>query len=140
VLTTDTKLQINYFIFDWLIYIIFVLNMTWKVDYFQIMIFVYISSTWSIVKLVTRFETWITRNYVNDVSSFHVSYLITLMAYLFSQWTRKVQINYFIFKWSISRLFVLHTAWKRDSLKIMIFVNVCSTYSMVQQKRFLSRE
>jgi hypothetical protein len=66
-LTKDTKFQIKYFIFDWLIYRIFVLNRSWKSDSLQIMTFVYICSTWSIVEIKTRFETWIKRNVVNGV-------------------------------------------------------------------------
>jgi hypothetical protein len=36
------------------------------------MIFVNVSSTWSMVALETRFGTWITRNVVNDVSLIHL--------------------------------------------------------------------
>jgi hypothetical protein len=97
-------------------------------------LFVYVCSTWSLVELKTRFVTWITRNDVNGVSLFKLSYLKTLMACLCSQRTRNVQINYFMFDWSIYRLFVLNTVWKRDSFQMMIFVNGCSTGSMVQVK------
>jgi hypothetical protein len=100
----------------------------------QIMIFEYVCSTWSIVELKTRFETWKTRNALNGVSLFNVSYLITHMGYLCSQRTRNVQIKYFMFDWSIYTLFVLNRGWKRDSLQIMMFVNVCSTWSVVQIK------
>jgi hypothetical protein len=181
----------------------------------QIMIFVYVCSTWGIVELKTRFETWITRNdvygvtlfhlyylitlmaylcsqrlqtytirilfwlvdlqticakyrlemrihprdnirkclldmrhrwtknafwdvkgrnYINGVSLFHLSYLITLIAYLWSQWTPYVHINYFMFHWSIYGLLVLNTAWKNDFLLMMIFVNVWSTWRTVQLK------
>jgi hypothetical protein len=104
------NVQIKYFISDWSIYRKFVLNRAWKRDSLQIMIFVYVFSTWGIVALNTRFETWITRNDVNGVNLFHLSYLITFMAYLSSQWTPKVRIKYFNFDWSIYRLFVPHTA------------------------------
>jgi hypothetical protein len=50
---------------------------------------------------------------------FNLPYLITLMAYLCSEWTPKVQSKYFVFHWSIYRLFVLDTVWKRDSLEMM---------------------
>jgi hypothetical protein len=43
------------------------------------MIFVYVCSTWSIVKLKTRFEAWITWNDLNGLSLFHLSYIITPM-------------------------------------------------------------
>jgi hypothetical protein len=82
----------------------------------------------------TRFESWITRNDVNCVYLFHLSYLITLMAYLCSQRTPKAQIKYFKFDWSIYRLFLLSTAWKPDPLLMTIFVNISSTWSMVQLK------
>jgi hypothetical protein len=96
------------------------------------MIFVYVWSTWGIVELKTRFETWITRNVVNVVSLFHISYLLTLMDYLCSQITPNIQIKYLMFAWSIYRLFVLNTGWTRDSLHLNIFVYVCSTWSIVK--------
>jgi hypothetical protein len=96
--------------------------------------FVYISSTWSIVELKTRLETWITRNDVNGVSLFHLSYLITLMAYLCLQWTHNVQMKYFMFDWSIYRQYVLNRSCKRDSLQISIFVYVSSTWGIVELK------
>jgi hypothetical protein len=43
------------------------------------MIFVYVWTTWGIVELKTRFETWITSNDANGVCLFHLSYLITFM-------------------------------------------------------------
>jgi hypothetical protein len=46
---------------------------------------------------------------------FYFTYLITLMAYLCSQWTPIAQIMNFMFNWSIYRLFVLNSSWKRDS-------------------------
>jgi hypothetical protein len=58
----------------------------------------------------------------------------TLMAYLSSQNTSIVKIKYFMFDWAIYRLFVLNTSWKRDSQQMMIFVNFCSTWSMVELK------
>jgi DNA-directed RNA polymerase subunit RPC12/RpoP len=98
------------------------------------MIFVYVCSTCSVVELKTRFETWITRNNVNGVNLFHLSYLITLTSYLCSQLAPNVQIRYVMCNWSIYRLFVLNTGWKRDSLQMMIFVYVCSTCSVVELK------
>jgi hypothetical protein len=62
------------------------------------------------------FETWLTRNDVNG------SYLIMFMALLF------------MFVCSIYRLFKLNRSWKRDSLQMMVFVNVCSTLNIVQLK------
>jgi hypothetical protein len=59
---------------------------------------------------------------------------ITLMSYLCSEWTPNFQIIYFMFDWSIYRLFVLNSAWKRDSLQIMTFVYVCSTWNLVERK------
>jgi hypothetical protein len=67
VLTTDPKLQINYFIFDRLTYRLVVLNRRWKGDCFKIMIFVYVCSTWSLVELETRYDSWVTGNDVNDM-------------------------------------------------------------------------
>jgi hypothetical protein len=128
--------QINYFMLDWSIYTLFVLYRGWKQYSLQIMIFVYVCSTWSIVEHKTRFETWITRNDVNGVSLFNVSYLITLMACLCSQRTPNIQIKYLMFDWSVYYLFVLNTSWKRESLQMMVFANVCSSWSMVLLKTF----
>jgi hypothetical protein len=50
----------------------------------------YVCSTFSVVELKTRFETWITRNDVNDVNLFLFSYLITLMLYMCSGWVSSV--------------------------------------------------
>jgi hypothetical protein len=69
VLTTDTKCQ-NKVFFIWLVDLQTVLNRAWKLVLFQIMLFVYVCSTWDIVELKTRFETWITRNDLNGDSPF----------------------------------------------------------------------
>jgi hypothetical protein len=122
------------FIFDWSIYRLFVLNRCWKRDSLQMMIFVNVCSSWSIVELKTRFETWTTRNDVNGVSMMHLSYFITLRDYLCSQWTRNVQIKYFMFDWLIYRVFVLNRGWKLESHEIMIFVYVSSTWSIGEFK------
>jgi hypothetical protein len=61
-------------------------------------------------------------------------YLITHMAYLCSQWTSNVQIKYFMFPWSICRLFVLNGGLRSVSLKIMIFVYVWATWGLVEIK------
>jgi hypothetical protein len=126
--------QINYFMLDSSIYTLFVLNRGWKQDSLQIMIFVSVCATWIIVQHKTSFETWITRNDVNGVSLFNLFYLITHMAYLNSQRRSNVQIKYFLFRRSIYGQFVLNTGWKLDSLQMMIFVNVCSTWSIGQLK------
>jgi hypothetical protein len=88
------NVQVKYFVFDWSIYNLFVLNRTWKRDSHQIMLFGYEVSTWCIIELKTRFEAWITRNAVNGVSLFHLPYVLTLMVYLCSQWTPNVQISF----------------------------------------------
>jgi DNA-directed RNA polymerase subunit RPC12/RpoP len=126
--------QISYFMIDWSIYRLFVLNMGCKRDSLQMMIFLYVCSKCSVVELKTRFENWIERSDVNGVYCFHFSYLITVLAYLCSQLAPLVQIRYFIFDWSIYRLFVLNRLWKRDSLQMMIFVYVCLTCSVVDLK------
>jgi hypothetical protein len=79
-------------------------NRGWKRDPYQIMICVHVCSTWSLVEIKTRFETWIIWNYVNSVSKLHFSYLITLMAYLCSKGTPNVQIKYFMFDWYIQTI------------------------------------
>jgi hypothetical protein len=120
--------------FDWSNYILFVLIRGSNLYSLQIMIFVYVPYSWGIVELKTRFQTWIKWNDLNGVSLFHFSYLRTRMAYLCSQRTRNIQIKYFMFDWSIYWLFVLNTTLKRDSLQMMIFVNVFSTWSIVHIK------
>jgi hypothetical protein len=124
------NIQIRYFMFDWSIYIQFLLNTGWKRDSLQIMIVVNVSSTWCIVPLKTCFVLWITRNDVISLILFHLSYLLTIMVYLWSLLSPNAQIKYFMFDWSICSLFVVNTGWKHDSLQIKIFVNVCSTWCM----------
>jgi hypothetical protein len=98
------------------------------------MIFVHVCSTWSIVELKTRFETWITRNEVNGESMNHLYNLITYIAYLRSDLTLKDQIKDFLFDWSNNILFEINTGWIYYSLQLTIFVNVCSTFSVVALK------
>jgi DNA-directed RNA polymerase subunit RPC12/RpoP len=126
--------QIVYSIFDWSIYILFLLSRGWKLEPLQMIIFVYFCSTCSVGELKTSFETWITRNGLNGVNLFHLAYLITLTTYLYSQLAPNVQIKYFMFDCSIYILFVLNRWWKRDSLQMMIFVYICSTCSVVELK------
>jgi uncharacterized protein YjaG (DUF416 family) len=71
------------------------------------------------------------RKWCKFVSHF---YLITLMAYLCSQWKPNVQIKCFMIDLSIYKLFVLYRGWRRDSLQIMILEYVCSTCSVVELK------
>jgi hypothetical protein len=106
----------------------------WKRDSLQMIIFVNVCSTWSMVEVKTRFETWVKWNDVNGVSLFHFSYLITLMASPCSERTPNVQIKFCMFERSIYRSFVPNTSWKRESLQIMIFVYVCSTWNVVELK------
>jgi hypothetical protein len=128
------NVQIEYFIFDWSIYRLFLLNSGWILEPLQMMIFEHVSSTCSVVELKTRCETRIRRNVVNGVKFFLFSYLITITTYLCSQSAANVQINYFMFDWSVYRLLALNRGWKRTSHQMMIFVYVCSTCSVVEQK------
>jgi hypothetical protein len=116
--------QIKYFMFDRWTYRLFVLNTGWKRDHLQIMIFVNVRSTQRIW-IQNAFWDVKTRNDAKGVNFFLPSYLTTLLAYLCSQWTPNVQINYFVFDKSINRIFVLNWDCKRDSLKMIIFVYVC---------------
>jgi hypothetical protein len=139
--TKDPKCPNQIFLnFDWSIYRLCVPYRGWKSDSLQLMIFVNISSTWNNFVLRNWFETWITTNVVNCVSLFYLYYLITLMAYLCSQWTPNFQIKHFMFDWSIYRPFELNSAWKRDTFQIMIFVYVCSTWNLIELKRVLRCE
>jgi hypothetical protein len=119
------------FMFDWTIYTRFVLNRPCKREYLEIVILVNVCSTWSFVELKTRFETRIKYD-VNGVSLFHFSHLITLTAYLCSQWSPNVQIKYFMYDWSIYRLFLLNRGWKPVSLQIMIYVYFCLIWGLVE--------
>jgi hypothetical protein len=128
------NVQIKYFMFYCSIYILFVLYRAGKRDLLQIVLFVNVWSTCSIVEFINAFwdlnnKKW--RKWCKFVSTF---YLITLMAYLCSQCTPKVQIKYFMFDCSIYRQFVLNRGWKRDTLQIMILVYVCSKCSEVELK------
>jgi hypothetical protein len=85
------------------------------------------------------FDTCITWNNVNGVCLFHLSYLITLMAYLCTQRIPNVHVEYFMIESSIYLLFVLISAWKRDSLLMMIFVNVWLTWRIFElNSRFVT--
>jgi hypothetical protein len=128
------NVQNKFFMFVWSIYRRFVLNTGWKRDSFQIMIFVYICSTWNLLALKTRFEMWRTRNDVNGVSLIHFFLLNKLRAYLCLQRTPNVQIKHVMFDWSIYRLLVLNRGWKSESLQIKIYVYVSSTCSVVKLK------
>jgi hypothetical protein len=132
--------QTKYFTLGYSIYIPFVLNRGWKRNSLQMMILVNVCSTCSVVELKTRFETRITRNDVNGKNYFILSYLITLIAYLCSQWAQNILITYFMFDWSIYTLLVLNSVWKRDFLQMIIIVNICSTCSVVEWKRDLKFE
>jgi hypothetical protein len=105
-----------------------------KNDTLQITIFENVCSTWSMVEIKSRFEAWITKNDVNGVILIHLSYLITLMAYLWSQWKPNVQIKYIMFDWWIYFLFVLNRCWKSGTHQIIIFVYISSTLSIVELK------
>jgi hypothetical protein len=72
-------IQIKYFMFDFSISSLFVLNTVWKHDSLPMMISVYVCWTCSVVELKTLFETWKARNDVNGVYWFHHSYLITVL-------------------------------------------------------------
>jgi hypothetical protein len=111
-----TNAQIKFFMFDWSIYRLFVLNSGWKRVSLQIMIFVYVCSTCGIVEIKTLFETWITRNDVNGVGLFNLSFLIKVMAYLCPQRTPNIQIKYFMFHCSIYRLFVPNSSLETCSI------------------------
>jgi hypothetical protein len=126
------NVQIKYFVFHCSIYRLFVLNTGRKPDSLQMLIFVYVCSTWSVFEIKTRFETWITWNDVNVVSLCHLPYIITRMACLRSQRTPNGQTICFMFDWSVYILFVINMVWIRYSLQMFIWVNVCSTWSMVQ--------
>jgi hypothetical protein len=119
---------------DWSIFTLFVLKRSWKRDSLQMMLFVYVCSTWVVFKLKRRFETWITGNDVNGERLFHLSYLITLMPYLWLQWTPNILHKYFMFGCSIFTPIVLNRAWKTISLQIMIFVYVCLTWNIDEIK------
>jgi hypothetical protein len=110
------NVQIRCFMFDCSVKRLLVLNKGWKLYSHQIMIFLYVSSTCSVVERKTRYEPWITRNVVNGGNLFHPSYLITLTTYPCSQSAPNVQFKYVMFNWSIYILFVINRVWKRDSL------------------------
>jgi hypothetical protein len=119
--------------FELSIYRYFVLNRCWNLNSLQIKIFVYFldmkhrwkkNTFWGVNN--KKWRKW--------CNFFHLSYLITPMAYQCSQWTPNVQIKYYIYDWSIYGLFVLNRGWKRDTLQIMIFVYVCLTWNLDELK------
>jgi hypothetical protein len=111
----DTKFP-NQEFYVWLVHLQGICdNRSWKRASLQIMIFVCVCTTWGIVELNMRFEAWRTRNILNGECLFHLSYLITHMAYLCTQWTPHVQNKYFMFDCWIYRPFVVNRSWKHDS-------------------------
>jgi hypothetical protein len=126
------NVQINYFVYHWSIYLCYigVGNPIRSKCY----IFLNVCSTWSMVQLKTRFESWITRKDAYGISLMHLYYLITLMAHLCSQRTPNFQVKCFMFALTIYRLFVLNRGWELHSLQIIIFVYICSTWSIVELK------
>jgi hypothetical protein len=112
------NIQMKYLKFDCSTCRLFVLNRGWKRVSLQKMLFEYVCSTWGINELKTRLETWITRNDVNGVSLFNLSYLITIMAYMCSERTPNIQIKYFMFDCTIYSLFVQNRGWKRVFLSV----------------------
>jgi hypothetical protein len=136
VITTDTKLpnQISY---------------VWLVD-LQTICTKYGLETWlspndDIRKCLLDMKHGSTKNAFWDLNNkkwrvrckfVHISYFLTLIACLCSQRTPNIQIKYFMFDWSVYNIFVLNKSWKRESLQMMIFVNVCSSWSIVLLKTF----
>jgi hypothetical protein len=118
----NPNVQIKFSMFDRTIYKQFVPNTAWKPDSLQMMIFVNVCSTWSMVELKTLLGTWITRNDVNGLSLFHLCYLIMLMVFLCSQWSSNLLIKYFMYDLSICRRFVLNRVRKRNSMQILLLV------------------
>jgi hypothetical protein len=117
--------QIKYFKFDWSIYRLFVLKTTFKRDSLQ-MLFVNVWSTWSMVHIKDAF--WYVNNKKWSKRCKFVSLFLFNNAYGLPMLTTDTNypIKYFMFDWRNYRLFVLNTTFKRNSVQIMIFVNVCS--------------
>jgi hypothetical protein len=93
------NIKIMYIMFDWWIYRLFVLNTDWKRDSLQMMIFVTVYSTRSIVRQKPRFESSITQNDINGVSLSHLSYLITLMLICATMGTKST--NQIFYDWLV---------------------------------------
>jgi hypothetical protein len=129
----------KYVMCDWSIYRIFVVNTGCKRESLQMMIFVNVCSTFCIVELETCFEAWI-KNDVIILNLFHLSYLITHMIYVCSQWAPNVQVKYFMFDLTMYRIFVPNRGWKFDYLQIIIFVTDCSTWNVVELKTHFETE
>jgi hypothetical protein len=115
-----------YFMFDRSNYRLFVLNRWCILFSHQIMIFVYVCSTWGIVELQTRFETCITRNDVNGVSLYSPSLFINTNGLPVLRIHTKSP-NQVLCYW-----LVLNRDWKRDSLQIIIFLYVYLTWTIVE--------
>jgi hypothetical protein len=132
-LTTDNKCP-NPLFYVWLpVYILFVINTGWIRDSLQMLLYVNVCSTIKAFWDVNNKKWRIWCKFVSPLS------LKTFIAYLSSQTTPNFQIKYFMFDWSIYRLFVLNRGWKRDSLQIMIFVYIWSTWGIVDLKKGVLR-
>jgi hypothetical protein len=95
VLTMGTKYPNQVFYIYWWIYWLFVLNTTLKHNSIQMMIFVNLYSKWSMVYIKDAFW-YVSNKKLRKWCLFHISHLITFMAYLFSHLTPNVQIEYFV--------------------------------------------
>jgi hypothetical protein len=115
------NIQIKHFMFERSNYRLFVLNFDWKRDSLQIMIFVYVSTTWSIVELKTLFETWITKNDVNGVSSFRFLFFNTYCLHVLTMDIKSP--NELFYVWWIYRLFVKKwmETWVSPNIVIRMF-------------------
>jgi hypothetical protein len=120
--------------FDWSIYILFVLNRGWKSDSLQIMIFVNVCSTSSLVEVNAFSDVNIKKlhKWCKFVSPF--SYNNTYGLPVFTMDTKWPKPVFLIFDWSIYRFCVLNSGWNREYLQLIIYVNVCSTWSKVGLK------
>jgi hypothetical protein len=126
--------QIKYFIFDWSIYILFVLNRGWKHDP---------PNNDMRICLLDILPSW-TKNAFSDVNNkkwnkrckfvLPFSYNNTYGLPVTTMDTKCPNQVFLLFDWSIYRLCVLNTGWKPHSLQLTIFVSVCSTWNKVEQK------
>jgi hypothetical protein len=132
------NIQIKYFMFDWSIYRLFVLNTGWNVN---------LSKWWYSIMLVRHEHGWTKNAFWNVINKKWrngcklVSPFLSNNTYGLPVLTKDTKCpSHFLFYWSIYILIVLNTGWKRDSLQIIIIVYICFTWRMFETKGVLRRE
>jgi hypothetical protein len=121
------NVQFKYSMFDWSMYILFVLNSGLKRDSLQMMIF---ECLFDMQRFWTKNKFWDLKWNISCIYVPHFwnnnNFGAGHWAYMCSPWALSIELMCFMCDWSIYTPLVLNTCWKRNSLQMVIFVYVCS--------------